>query len=76
MKLADWLAAKNLTVSEFAEMAGLDVSTAHRAAHHKVIPSERTVRAIMDATNGKVTASDFFEPLTKPPARRRERAIA
>jgi TorA maturation chaperone TorD len=66
MKLNRYLAEAGLSVSAFARKAGLQVSTAHRALHGRVMPSEATIRAIARATDGAVRADDFYDEL--PPA--------
>ena len=64
--LGRYLDAHNLSVSEFARQAGLEVSTAHRAVHGQVVPSPATIRAIREATKGAVTANDFHESPPRP----------
>ena len=61
MKLVDYLKQQNLSISEFARRAQILPSTASRAVHGKVLPSERTMRRIIDATGGAVQPNDFFE---------------
>ena len=60
MKLSDYLKKKDLTLSAFAEAVGLDVSTVHRAATGKVIPTRENMNAIVKATGGAVQPNDFY----------------
>ena len=60
MKLSDYLKEQDLTLSAFAEAVGLDVSTVHRAATGKVIPSRENMNAIVKATGGAVQPNDFY----------------
>ena len=61
MILKDYLAQKNMKLSDFAAQAGLEVSTASRAKNGRVLPSRATIEAIDKATGGKVTAVDFYQ---------------
>ena len=63
MKLSDYLRVNKLSLTAFAEIAGLEVSTVHRAATGKVTPSRRTMEAIIAATNGDVLPNDFFDDI-------------
>ncbi len=60
MKLSDYLKERDLTLSAFAEAVGLDVSTVHRAATGKVIPTRGNMAAIVKATDGAVQPNDFY----------------
>ena len=60
MKLSDYLKKKDLTLSAFAEAVGLDVSTVHRAATGKVIPTRENMKLIVKATDGAVQPNDFY----------------
>ncbi|KKL85720.1 hypothetical protein LCGC14_1951930 [marine sediment metagenome] len=60
MKLSDYLKEQALTLSAFAEAVGLDVSTVHRAATGKVIPTRENMAAIVKATDGAVQPNDFY----------------
>ena len=60
MRLRDYLTANGLTEAAFARLASLEVSTVHRAAGGKVMPSPVTMRAIIAATGGAVQPNDFF----------------
>ena len=60
MKLSDYLKEQDLTLSAFAEAIGLDVSTVHRAATGKVIPSRENMATIVKATDGAVQPNDFY----------------
>ena len=60
MKLSDYLKENDLTLSAFAEAVGLDVSTIHRAATGKVIPTRENMDAIVKATGGAVQPNDFY----------------
>jgi transcriptional regulator with XRE-family HTH domain len=61
MRLSDYLTEKNLTLEAFGKLIGRDASTVSRIARGVVHPEPATVRAIMTATDGAVTANDFVE---------------
>ena len=61
MKLKDYLKQEDLTLKAFAERAGIDISTVHRAAEGKLIPLSATLIAIAEASDGAVQPNDFFD---------------
>lgn len=65
MKLADYLAAKGLTQAQFAVQIGRAQQAVSRYCAGKA-PDAATMRRIIDATAGEVTANDFFPAVAKP----------
>lgn len=60
MKLAHYLAEKQATASQFARELGVPVSTVTRLLRGERRPGIELVARISAATNGVVTAEDFF----------------
>jgi hypothetical protein len=60
MKLADYLAAHNLSYAEFARMIHAKGKDTVRRYATGRIPQEPYMTRIAEATGGKVTANDFF----------------
>jgi transcriptional regulator with XRE-family HTH domain len=61
MKLADYLATQDISYAEFARKIGVTgKDTVRRYAEQGRIPSETMMLRIVEATDGKVTANDFF----------------
>lgn len=64
MKLADYLAAEQINLSEFARQIGArNARTVQRYTKHGRIPSGMMMAKIVTATAGKVQPSDFYNPL-------------
>lgn len=59
MKLAEYLKLANLTDADFAQRIGVERSTVTRLRGDQ-IPTREVMRAIAEATNGAVTANDFY----------------
>lgn len=67
MKLADYLKSKKLTQYAFAKMAEVTQAAVQRYATGKRIPDDAVMLRIYSATNGDVTANDFYDiPPQKP----------
>ena len=60
MKLCDYLTTNGLTLAAFAAMSGLSVPTVSRLRRGLHRPDWKTLDAIKAATDGQVTANDFF----------------
>lgn len=60
MKLSEYLALNKLTATDFAEKSGMAVSTVTRAIRGERQPTWTTLTKIRAATNGKVSANDFW----------------
>lgn len=60
MTLAEYLKREKLTDAQFAGQIGVERSTVTRLRGNQV-PSSKTMAAIIAATNGEVTANDFFD---------------
>ncbi|MFV1808826.1 hypothetical protein [Phaeobacter sp. Ax4a-4a] len=61
MRLDEYLSLNNIGVRAFARIAGLGVATVVRARDGVGIGNRRTLQAIINATDGAVTASDLVE---------------
>lgn len=61
MKLASWLASKEMTPAEFGRIIGLPQPTVHRYANGQRIPERDTMAKIVAATGGEVTPNDFYD---------------
>lgn len=68
MKLFDYLKARKISQAAFARMIGKDRVYVHRCVYHKIIPTHDDMLVIYLATQGHVTANDFYElpPLSEP----------
>jgi hypothetical protein len=60
MKLTQYLTENGLSLCAFANACGTSASTILRAKEGDVAPSKRVVRAIWDATGGRVTPNDLY----------------
>ena len=61
MTLADYLKAQKLSYAEFSAIIGAPgKDTVRRYANGKRIPTPEYMAKIVEATNGEVTANDFF----------------
>lgn len=60
MKLADYMAANGLTDDAVAQRIGRDRSFVTKLRQGRASPSMRTARDLAEATNGAVSAEDFF----------------
>ena len=61
MKLSDYLEANGLSYAEFARTIGVKgKDTVRRYANGDRMPQGDLMTRIAEATNGKVTANDFF----------------
>lgn len=67
MKLADWLKHNRMTPAAFAELLGVDKSTATRWANEETTPRPAQMRAIKEKTGGAVTADDFVPDVAPRP---------
>ena len=60
MTLKDWLAAREMTIPEFAAAIGRTAETVRRYTTGDRIPDKETMPLIAQHTAGVVTANDFF----------------
>lgn len=60
MKLDEYLSARGLTCEAFAEKIGVTGTSVWRYAHGERLPRPATMRRIVEATDGAVTAQDFY----------------
>ncbi|QRE76495.1 helix-turn-helix domain-containing protein [Methylobacterium aquaticum] len=60
MTLADYLAEQKLKPTQFARDASLPASTITRILRGEREPSSRTIRRIVQATGGRVTAAELI----------------
>lgn len=75
MKLAQYLSEKKATASQFARELGVPVSTVTRLLRAERRPGIELVARIAAATNGAVTAEDFFCVASPPPSVSQETAV-
>lgn len=61
MKLTEWLEAKKLTPTEFAERIGVHFSQVYRWCNGETLPTMRAFKAIERETKRQVTSADFGE---------------
>ncbi|MCR9256203.1 MAG: helix-turn-helix transcriptional regulator [Alphaproteobacteria bacterium] len=62
MKLADWIRAQNLTLSEVGRACGVDNhSNFRRYVTGKTIPRPETMARIVEVTGGAVQPNDFYD---------------
>jgi len=61
MKLADWLKAKNVTQTEFADTIGVTPGFISQLISGVSKPGPGRIEAIHKATGGEVTATDLLD---------------
>jgi transcriptional regulator with XRE-family HTH domain len=61
MKLARYLALRRMTQADFATQLGASSTSVSFWVRGRYIPRRSTMSAIVDATQGKVRASDFIQ---------------
>jgi transcriptional regulator with XRE-family HTH domain len=66
MKLADYMAENGLTDDAVAQRIGRDRSFVTKLRQGRATPSLRTAQDLSLATNGAVSAEDFFPQPTQP----------
>lgn len=59
MTLKEYLDHHKLSLKTFGEQCGVSPATVLRARDGIVLPSRKTMRAIVDATGGRVTVDDL-----------------
>lgn len=64
MTLKDYLIQNRLSLKAFADICGVSAPTILRARDGVNMPSRRTLRAIVEATNGEVSIQDLV--VTEP----------
>lgn len=60
MHISEWLLNSNMSQAAFARIIGRDPVRAHRIIKQGSIPNADEMQRIYAATNGKVTANDFY----------------
>ena len=69
MTLKEYLDLNNISLKAFGDRCGVSAATILRARDGVVIPSRKTVKAIVNATDGQVTPGDVWRiddvPVTK-----------
>lgn len=60
MKLADWLASKEMTREKFAELIEVSPASVSGYAAGNHIPVRSTMQRIVEATGGAVQPQDFY----------------
>lgn len=60
MTLKEWLAARDMSLADFAGKIGRTSESVRRYANGDRIPDKETMPLIASATSGAVTANDFF----------------
>lgn len=68
MNLKTHLSSSGETVAAFAGRVGVDVKTLYRYLSGERFPTPENLRRIREATGGAVTADDFVDQHTTPPA--------
>lgn len=73
MKLHNYLSDNALSVEAFAGIIGTTPQSVYRWMRGERFPRPRMMKAIMQATGGKVTYADFQEPQAAPSKRKSAR---
>jgi transcriptional regulator with XRE-family HTH domain len=60
MQLADYLSANSISPRDFAKSIGVSKETVRRYISGERRPDLENMQTIAKATNGEVTANDFF----------------
>ena len=68
MKLADYLVERQINHRAFAAQIGVSQAAVTRYVNGDRIPNRQTMRAIVTATDGRVTPNDFLAAAHAPPA--------
>lgn len=68
MQLKSYLATEGRTPAMFAAEVGVTVQTLYRYLSGERFPTPENLRRIREATGGAVTADDFVDQHTTPPA--------
>jgi transcriptional regulator with XRE-family HTH domain len=69
MTLKEWLAEKEMSDAAFARLSGIGQrALVQKYRHGRQFPSPENLLRIRKATKGKVTADDFVDEQTAPPA--------
>jgi transcriptional regulator with XRE-family HTH domain len=61
MSLDDWMKLNELSNADMAELLGVHVISVSKYRSGVTIPRRKLMRAIVNLTDGEVTASDFYE---------------
>ncbi len=75
MKLRDYLAATSISHSAFASRIGVSQAAVSRYASGARIPGAAQMASIVEATNGGVSANDFYPSDPTPAAGFHERGL-
>lgn len=63
MRLYDWLVSNDVSDADFAERVGTSPHAVKKWRYGERIPRSVALARIVAATNGQVTANDFFPPV-------------
>jgi len=63
MTLAEYMDINGLRDADMASRLGIDRSNVSRLRRGKITPSAKILARIASATDGQVTANDFFPPV-------------
>jgi transcriptional regulator with XRE-family HTH domain len=66
MKLDDYLNANGISGADFADRIGVNAATVYRIRTGRVFPHQKTIRAIIAATEGAVTVNDLLLSQQQP----------
>lgn len=68
MKLAEYLSTRKISFADFADRIGVKRQSVYRYAAEERSPDNKTMKAIIEATEGAVTPYDFMgiAPPTAP----------
>jgi transcriptional regulator with XRE-family HTH domain len=61
MKLSEWLSSNSISDTEFAEKIGVSRQALYRYKQGTRVPKPKIVLEIAKATDGQVSANDFYE---------------
>lgn len=70
VKLGRYISREKITYEAFGKRIGRDHTAVSRYVNGKRLPNRVTMRKIIDATGGAVTANDFLDEMPKPNRRR------
>ena len=63
MTLEQYISANELTHEAFGKLVGAPQATINRYVNGKRFPTRDMIRKIHDATDGKVSFADWYEPV-------------
>lgn len=60
MELHEWLNANHISTEEFADRIGVSAGGVRKWRYGERLPRPKAMKRIAEATDGAVTANDFF----------------